>query len=187
MKRALAAALVLLLCLTARAERAYGTLNGQRIFFVEYDENAFTLDTTGYAHENEERFRFHFQLKSEKNDVMCCMEYLPEYRDFSSFSATEEEFRDYISGFDYAEEGLRYEYRETYRVRVRNGSREAFLPFVIVKVDEGREKSWYAETVSHGWAVYIEAYNNVSRAADESDLILLKSILDSFTPISGGK
>ena len=53
--------------------------------------------------------------------------------------------------------------------------------------DEGREKSWYAETVSHGWAVYIEAYNNVSRAADESDLILLKSILDTFTPISGVK
>ena len=187
MKKPLVIALILLLCLGARAEKAYGTLDGQRIFSVEYDENEFTQDTTGYADRNTENFRFHFALKSAKNDVMCCMEYLPEYRDFSSFSATEEEFRDYISGFDYAEEGLRYEYRETYRVRVRNGSREAFLPFVIVKVDEGREKSWYAETVSHGWAVYIEAYNNVSRAADESDLILLKSILDSFSPISGVK
>lgn len=190
MKRLLVFALTLSLLLCARAEKAYGTLDGKHIFSVEYDENVFAIDTSRYADENASDFRFHFLLQSDQNDVLCCMQYVPEYADFSGFSASDAEFRDYLSSFDDEDvEGVRYEYAETYRVKLRNGAREAELPFAVFMVDDKEEgmDSCYAETVSHGWVIYIEVYNNRNDTVGVEDLRLLKSILNTFSPISNTK
>lgn len=189
MKKTLIFALALLALFCAHAEKAYGKLDDKPIFSVEYDGKAFKMDDTVYSDENAADFRFHFLLQNELNDVISCMEYVPEYRDFSSYLATEAELSEYAAGFDGSDAGFTYEFVEIYRVKVRNGACEAVLPFVIMKVDDREEHmdSYYAETVSHGWAVYIEVYNNVRDTVDEADLRLLKSILDAFTPISDGK
>lgn len=189
MKKIVAIVAVMLLFVCAQAEETlYGALNGTKIFSVKYDEKQMKPDTTNYVSANTDDFKWLFSLKNDTNTIDCCLEYVPGYREFSSYLASDELFQRYISSLNMSNEKSENRYVKTYCVTAHNGEKSALIPFAVVKIYDLKNEwdSYYAETVSHGWTIWFEVYKTQGEDVDENDLQCLENILKTFEPITNG-
>lgn len=182
---ALFLALSLALAGTAAAEKTVEGKWGQKtVFSITYDEKRFSLDTEQFRGEDTDYTRYQFALYDDLCFLTCFIDYCDWMAGFSSYLADEEEMRLYAEDALTAYDGVKVEVVEIYSVEVKKGKKEAKLPFLILRMEEGGEVMYQAELVSHGYCIVMNCGAQNSGYAAEKLLRTLKSCLDTFVPIS---
>lgn len=182
---ALAALMLLSQAVCADALKEYRAfLDETHIFTVEYDPSVYTIDTQSAADENTPESIWFFSLESDDYFIDCNMEYEAELSDFSLYLADEDEIMDYARFLCDAYKDSNCEYVETHSVTAVNGAKSARLPFIILHMrDEEYGETYYAETVSHGYCIYFEIYDQYIARPNADKKQALMSLINTFTPI----
>ena len=161
---------------------ARGSISGKEMFKISYDDAFLACDTQTYLYENGDGYFWQFMLYNEDIYIDCAIEeagddvslYLLDESDIDFYGETLiYAFNDYAAKYT----GIRY-------VTVTNGSKTALLPFVTFELTyEDYPVSYYAETATHGYAIYFLCEREAYAISDEAARELFFSVLDSFEPI----
>lgn len=188
MKKRICMLLALTLCLSvsAYAEKTVkGSFGGKDMFSIRYDETRFQFDDEYYDDMNTKLSEWQFMIWKDDVAVTCTVEYWREWENYSTFQASEEENMNYFKTvMEESYSDCETQFIETYLVGVTNGKASAALPFLIYTVEysEG-DITYFAETVTHGYSVYFEVFDDVEANEKVNCLQLLHEILDTFQPL----
>lgn len=183
---ACALALITLLSGAARAvTRAVGYWGDTPVFSVEYDERVYSLDDDTYLFENDSTYRWQFIIYDSELWIDCGVEYYDQYNQLRFFDMENRELWAYMDELTNMWTRYRCAYLDTLRVEVKNGEQTASIPFLIMSLTYADgAKSYYAETISNGYTFFFEVFREDEEAPGKTELEALKSVLNSFLPIS---
>ena len=188
MKKWISVLLAAAICFSfsAFAEKtAKGSFGGKDMFSIRYDENLYQYDDEYYNNLNTQTSEWQFMLWKEDVAITCTVEYWREWKNYSTFQASDAENMEYFQTvMEDSYSDCRSEFIETYRVNVSNGSKTASLPFLIYMVEYGEgDVTYFAETVTHGYSIYFEVFDSDNGGEKDSRLQLIHDILNTFQPL----
>ncbi|MBQ3079067.1 MAG: hypothetical protein IJC48_03585 [Clostridia bacterium] len=191
MKKRIAALLVLLTAALGfqalAGEQMYtASLLGREFFRITYDDSVWIFDDENYQEESSDMFYWLFDLYNEEYIVICSVEFMPDYEDFSAYLADEEDVLSYAKDVESAFSEYDCVYNEICTYEVANGRKNASLPFLVFTMYDAKDgKSVYMETVTHGYALGFHIYESeVKPEISHDDMqMVLDELVRTISPI----
>ena len=178
-----AACLLFLFGYGENVEKYKAKFNSVPFFEIEYPVGDWIMDDSSHLDKNTADYTWVFTLYNQQHYIICSVEQLTEYDDFSIFKADQQEIDEFVNATVEAYDYYNCKFTGMHRFEVSKGVKTAELPFLEYTLSDPESgESIYIETVSNGKVLSFEIFDMYLErisSIDEKQGILL-DVLNTF-------